>query len=168
MAGLFSRIRKQGEDAARPERAAAFAAPIAASELARRVELLDSLEETGVGWFWASDAEGRMIYLSPAALAPFEIGAEELASRTISQVFEEERKEGGKDEGTARPLKFLLAAHNSLGPTPVRVSSRTSRTEPSPAIAARRRTSPAPTMSAASGNARRNTIRSPGSPTATA
>jgi len=121
VAGLFSRIRKQGGVPAGAVRAPAPTAPIAANELARRVELLDSLEESGVGWFWATDAEGRMIYLSPAALAPFDIEAEELASRTIAQVFEEERRDEGKGEGTARPLKFLLAAHNTLGPTPVRV-----------------------------------------------
>ena len=121
MAGLFSRIRKQGDEPAAAARAPAAAVPIVSSDLARRVELLDSLEETGVGWFWASDAEGRMIYCSPAALAPFEIGPDELASRTINQMFEQERKEEGKGEGSARPLKFLLAARATLGPTPVRV-----------------------------------------------
>ncbi|QIQ88081.1 MAG: EAL domain-containing protein [Erythrobacter sp.] len=114
-------MRKQGDEAANGAEGPVAPAPIAASDLARRVELLDSLEETGVGWFWASDAEGRMIYCSPAAIAPFDISPTELAARTITQLFEEERKDEGKGEGTARPLKFLLAARGTLGPTPVRV-----------------------------------------------
>ncbi|MEQ8773321.1 MAG: GGDEF domain-containing protein, partial [Erythrobacter sp.] len=121
MAGIFGRIKRQADAPEAEEEAPAVAAPIAASDLARRVELLDSLEETGVGWFWASDAEGRMIYCSPAAIAPFEITPDELAARRITEIFEEERKEEGKGEDTGRPLKFLLAARNSLAPTAVRV-----------------------------------------------
>ncbi|MFW5634726.1 MAG: putative bifunctional diguanylate cyclase/phosphodiesterase [Erythrobacter sp.] len=120
MAGLFTRIRKQGDPPENGEATPPPVAPIAASDLARRVELLDSLEETGVGWFWASDAEGRMIYLSPAALEPFAMRSDEFAGRTITQVFEEERREEGTSQG-GRPLKFLLAARNSFGATPVRV-----------------------------------------------
>ena len=121
MAGIFGRIKRQADDPERGEETRAPSAPIAADDLALRVELLDAIEETGVGWFWASDAEGRMIYCSPAALAPFEIGPEELAARTISQTFEEERTAEGTGEGSGRPLKFLLAARATLSPTPVRV-----------------------------------------------
>jgi diguanylate cyclase (GGDEF)-like protein/PAS domain S-box-containing protein len=112
---------KQGDVPAVDDAPPQPVAPIAPTDLARRVELLDSLEETGVGWFWASDAEGRMIYLSPAALEPFGMKADEFAGRTITQVFEEERQEEGKGEGAGRPLKFLLAARGSLSPTPVRI-----------------------------------------------
>ena len=119
MSGLFSRIKKspQGAEPGSP----APVAPIAAGDLARRVELLDSLEETGVGWFWASDDQGRLIYLSPAALSHFGIGQEQIAGRTIGDLFEQER--GAEGEGGARPLKFLLAARNSLPPTPVRLKA---------------------------------------------
>ena len=66
MAGFFSRSARaiaedDGTSGNEPLR------PIDASDAARRVELLDSFEAAGLGWFWATDAKGRLIYLSENA-----------------------------------------------------------------------------------------------------
>lgn len=59
MARFFSRSAKvrdvDGDDA--------DVRPIAVDDYARRIELLDSYEKSGLGWFWATDEQGRIIYL---------------------------------------------------------------------------------------------------------
>ena len=34
---------------------------------ASRLQLLDEFEAGGIGWFWATDAQKRLIYLAPSA-----------------------------------------------------------------------------------------------------
>ncbi|MBA4748493.1 MAG: hypothetical protein H2056_07245, partial [Sphingopyxis sp.] len=40
---------------------------VRAGDDSRRLALLDDFEEAGIGWIWASDGEGRLIYLSASA-----------------------------------------------------------------------------------------------------
>ena len=44
------------------------AAVIDAGDSARRLQVLDEFERAGIGWIWASDEEGRLIYLSGDAI----------------------------------------------------------------------------------------------------
>ena len=49
-----------------------FATPAGSADGGNNVsqfEVLEQIEELGVGLFWATDAEGRLVYLSPQALA---------------------------------------------------------------------------------------------------
>ena len=41
--------------------------PIAKSDMRRRLELLDNFEDLEIGWFWATDPSGSLIYLSESA-----------------------------------------------------------------------------------------------------
>ncbi|MEM6266845.1 MAG: PAS domain-containing protein, partial [Pseudomonadota bacterium] len=82
--------------------------------------ILDSLEETGLSWFWASDAEGRLIYLSAAALEQFGAEGKDILGTPVSDLFEEDNAE--KNHETQRTLRFMLAAHNSVPATPVRLA----------------------------------------------
>ena len=40
---------------------------IAAGDVKARLAVLDDFEHAGIGWIWASDTEGRLIYISPSA-----------------------------------------------------------------------------------------------------
>jgi diguanylate cyclase (GGDEF)-like protein/PAS domain S-box-containing protein len=124
MASLLSRIKNSAKAKnAAEEGAPSPAALIRDSDLERRVQLLDSLEGSGVGTFWASDAEGRLIYVTPAALAMFGLTIDDLTDRTIQDFFLADRdaeKDGISDSGE-RPLRFRLAARNSIQPTSVQL-----------------------------------------------
>jgi hypothetical protein len=43
-------------------------AVIQMKDASRRLELLDDFERAGIGWLWATDADGRLIYLSENAI----------------------------------------------------------------------------------------------------
>jgi len=40
---------------------------VTASDTKRRVEVLDDFEKAGIGWLWATDNEGHLIYISESA-----------------------------------------------------------------------------------------------------
>ena len=44
-------------------------AVISPNDAARRLELLDDFESGGFAWMWATDADGRLIYVSASAAA---------------------------------------------------------------------------------------------------
>ncbi len=121
MAGLFSKLTKSAVEPEQEVPEPAPLKPISASDLQRRVELLDSLESAGLGWFWASDSKGRLIYLSEAATQ--KLGLEEGQSAVgmpLSELFLPDNDQAA--ESSERPLKFVLAARNSITPMTVRLA----------------------------------------------
>jgi len=119
MAGLLSRFTKAQEEPELAEPQESAFDPIQENDLAKRVELLDSLESTGVGWFWASDSEGRLTYISPAALSDLGLEADQVVGQPLIKVFEEDVE--ARSDSSGRPLKFLLSANNTVPPTSVQV-----------------------------------------------
>jgi diguanylate cyclase (GGDEF)-like protein/PAS domain S-box-containing protein len=119
MAGFFSRSARAKEmDGAGLEEAPLC--PIAASDAARRVELLDSFEAAGLGWFWATDAQGRLIYLSENAALKLGWIGDEAIGKPLGDLFTPEQDDDpGKPE---RPLAFLLSARNSISQLNVRLA----------------------------------------------
>ena len=90
-----------------------------APEAFSRIQMLDSFENAGLGWFWATDAENRLIYLSPSAVEQAGLTKGETIGQSIADFFhqdEEHVREG-------RPLKFLVSARNSISHHPVKVAS---------------------------------------------
>jgi len=103
-----------GGDRADPVRvpdaeAAAARLPIASEY--DRAQMFDSFEASDLAWFWATDAQCRLSYLSPKALNQFEAGraviGEPLADvlQTVSE--EEDRLE-------SKPMSYLLSARSSF------------------------------------------------------
>jgi diguanylate cyclase (GGDEF)-like protein/PAS domain S-box-containing protein len=84
--------------------------PIEESDCARRVEMLDSFEEAGFGWFWASDAQGRLIYLSKGAIEKLGLDRDGLMGLSVLELFGNEDQSGW--EGEKRPLRLLLNSKN--------------------------------------------------------
>ena len=87
-----------------------------------RMEVLEDFEAAGMGWFWASDADGRLSYLSQQALTS--IAAEETAflGNAIVDLFEIDRD--NPDEKSDRSLNFLLSTKARLKGTVVRLTKK--------------------------------------------
>lgn len=116
MAGFFARNSRAKPETTSEE----VLAPIGQDAL-RRVELLDSFENAGLGWFWATDSQGRVIYLSENAMSKLGCKSEEVIGAHLAKLFtpEVDDQGGGHSE---RPLNFLLGARNSITQYPVKVA----------------------------------------------
>jgi diguanylate cyclase (GGDEF)-like protein len=83
-----------------------------------RLALLDTFEATGVAWFWSSDAEGRLTYLSPGAVPGF--GDDRpLIGEPLGELVET-ASDDGRGNGE-RPLSFVLGAHSRFRELVVRL-----------------------------------------------
>lgn len=118
--GLFS--RKGGSDPA-DLRAPAEDEPLRVidrNDVERRLSLLDSFEESGIGWFWATDGQGRLIYLSPNAISQIGCDPADIMGKSIASLFSTDPVD--EAEGKRRPLGFLLSARNTIADLPVNVA----------------------------------------------
>ena len=64
------------------------AAPEAVTSDGLRAAVLDDFEQTGIAWIWASDAEGHLSYLSPAAAEALDIPMPTLLGQPLATLFE--------------------------------------------------------------------------------
>src|SRR5690606_41077668 len=90
-----------------------------AIESADRLAMLDAFEQAEIGWLWATDPEGRLLYLSASAMSKFGDGVQvigEHLGKLLETVSEDEEHAG-------RPVSFLLGARNRFADHPVRVTS---------------------------------------------
>lgn len=120
MAGLFSRGSRALQSAIGGA-AGAPLSPIGSSDLTRRIELLDSFENAGLGWFWATDAHGRLIYLSDMAAQQLGAANGEVIGKQLTELFVADQE--NDPEQAERPLTFLLKARNSITQFPVRLAT---------------------------------------------
>ena len=90
---------------------------------AERLRLLDSYEQSGQGWFWATDSEGHLTYLSSTVCDLLEKPAEALFGQPLANIFIIEHDELDQQEGKNRPLNFLLKARNSIVDVSARAGS---------------------------------------------
>jgi diguanylate cyclase (GGDEF)-like protein len=77
-----------------------------------RQRILDEFDRTGIGWIWATDAEGRLIYLSEKALANLGREAADIIGQPLESLFEIDTENTG--EQSARPLTFQLKAKSKI------------------------------------------------------
>ncbi len=92
---------------------------------ALRREVLDDFEQAGIGWIWASDAEGRMIYLSPKALDCLGPDAADMLGKPLVSLFEIDRD--NPDEKSDRPLNFQLSTRNKLSDLVVKFTDKSAK-----------------------------------------
>ncbi len=83
-----------------------------ASQSDMRMRVLDEFDRAGIGWIWATDAQGKLIYLADKAIEKLGYETAELIGRQIEDVFEVDSQNAG--EGSARSLKFQIKARNKI------------------------------------------------------
>ncbi|MFZ9396447.1 MAG: diguanylate cyclase domain-containing protein, partial [Erythrobacter sp.] len=88
---------------------------------AQKVEMLESFEEAGLGYFWATDDRGNLTYLSDTAMLALGWQAEDAIDKPVSKLF---LQSGEQEAGSDRPIAFLLSARNSIVSLPVRLAAR--------------------------------------------
>lgn len=102
-----------------------FAGGKVAGNDALRLEVLDDFEQAGIGWIWASDAEGRLIYLSDRAFQNLGRDPSAMIGQPLVELFEVDRS--NPDERSDRPLNFQLSARNKLTDLVVKFGSDSNR-----------------------------------------
>lgn len=116
----FFRGFSERNDAAEQESNATFGdtAVILPGDMKRRLEVLEDIEQAGIGWLWASDAEGRLIYISENAVQKLGQPLESLLAQPLTTLFEIDPYNPG--ERADRPLTFQLSAKNKITDLTVR------------------------------------------------
>jgi len=102
----------------RADAAGAATGDAATVSVTERLQMLEALEESEVAWFWATDGEGRLAYLSPSALR--RLGRDGLpADLMLADLLENIPAEN--EEAPQRPLAFILGARNRFAEQVYRV-----------------------------------------------
>ena len=120
MKGLFSRRSEPVPEAGSPSGTDQPVRLIARDDAAERLSLLDSFEESGIGWFWATDGQGRLVYLSEQAMGQIGCRAEDVLGKGIATLFSTDPADETGEK--RRPLGFLLSARNTVADLPVKVA----------------------------------------------
>lgn len=79
-------MSKKGSGALFADRSAAPQASKTIGD-AEKLSLLDDLEQSGLGWFWATDAEGKLSYLSVAFCQRMGIELGQVAGKPLPEIF---------------------------------------------------------------------------------
>ncbi|OBV12406.1 putative bifunctional diguanylate cyclase/phosphodiesterase [Erythrobacter dokdonensis] len=74
-----------------------------------RLAMLDELEKSGLGWFWSSDAEGKLTYISAAIAERLDIPLSDLLGQPLTAIFS-----AAEREGRAKSLSLMLGAHKAF------------------------------------------------------
>ncbi|MEP2234682.1 MAG: EAL domain-containing protein [Alteripontixanthobacter sp.] len=98
--------------------------PLSRADNKLRLSVIDDFERAGIGWIWATDAEGRLIYLSDAAVENIGRPAEDLLGASMVEMFETDPDNPSE---TDRPLKFQLKAHKKIRELTVRFALQKSQ-----------------------------------------
>jgi diguanylate cyclase (GGDEF)-like protein len=72
--------------------------------------LMKSFEDSGHGWFWSIDPEGRLTYISDSIAQSLDQGSASLAGRRFADIF----VQADDDSAARRPLPFTLARQSSF------------------------------------------------------
>lgn len=120
MDSLLSKFTGTSRASASKKSGSKSVSPIKKTDFRRRVELLDSFEEAGLGWFWATDAEGRLTYLSEKATDLLKIAQEDVLGRPLLELFAADDSED-EEERSERSLSFLLGTRNTIAQLPVKL-----------------------------------------------
>lgn len=84
-----------------------------------RLAMLDELENSGLGWFWASDEAGNLTYLSAAIAERLEIPLDQLIGHPLANIFTPI-----DGDGRTKSLSLMLGAHKAFSGFAVRAEKR--------------------------------------------
>jgi diguanylate cyclase (GGDEF)-like protein len=91
----------------RHQRRATRAARLAIGDQQRALNLMRDFERAGRGWFWETDREGRLVYISPTVAARLDRPLAHLLGHPFTDII---RKRVGRDESEERTLGFSLSS----------------------------------------------------------
>ncbi len=74
-----------------------------------KLAMLDELERSGLGWFWASDHEGNLTYLSSAIAERVDLPLDELIGQPLASVFAPRQ-----GDGRTKSLPLMLGARKAF------------------------------------------------------
>lgn len=97
------------------------------SDAAARLGILEDFERAGFGWLWASDSEGRLIYISDSAAVSTGRLPAEVLGKHLTELLETDPD--NPDERSDRPFKFQLSARSRIVDLVVRFALGKSRHE---------------------------------------
>jgi diguanylate cyclase (GGDEF)-like protein/PAS domain S-box-containing protein len=86
----------------------------------RLLELAHDYEKSGHGWFWSTNAEGRLTYVSECVSQVLGIPGEELVGQPVQSLFILERDE---EDAVERTLPLILSARKTFADLPVKAAS---------------------------------------------
>jgi diguanylate cyclase (GGDEF)-like protein len=86
---------------------------------AQKLAMLEDLERSGLGWFWASDTDGRLAYLSATIAERLDVPIDELVGHPVAQIFQP-----AASDGREKPLALRLGAHKAFTGLAVRAARR--------------------------------------------
>ncbi len=86
----------------------------------RSMDIMQDYEATGQGWFWETDREGRIVYISQEFANRYGLDHDDLIGQVFTQVFEVDPDERDAE----RTIKFHFTAQSAFHDMPVRGSDR--------------------------------------------
>ncbi len=95
------------------------AAAVSALSDGERLAMLDGLEQSGLGWFWASDASGNLTYLSNAIAARLDIPLADFIGQPLTAMFTATDR-----EARGKSLSLMLGTHKAFAGMVVRAARR--------------------------------------------
>jgi hypothetical protein len=84
---FFDRFRARSKPLPADTSVSRFPVPGAGISRDDKLAIIEELEQSGLGWFWATDDAGRVTYLSPNILAGFNKSLADLSGRTPQSLF---------------------------------------------------------------------------------
>ncbi len=91
----------------RHQRRATNASRMSISEQQRALGLMRDFERAGRGWFWETDRNGHLVYISPTVAAKLGVEQSALLGRPFTDII---RKRVGQDDSEERTLGFSLSS----------------------------------------------------------
>jgi len=84
-----------------------------------KLAMLDELEQSGLGWFWACDTDGNLTYLSAAISERIDVPLADLLGKPLASVFVSADR-----DGRTKSLPLMLGAHKAFAGFAVRAEGR--------------------------------------------
>jgi diguanylate cyclase (GGDEF)-like protein/PAS domain S-box-containing protein len=94
--------------------------PSSRDEMRQTHQLLRDYEQSGLGWFWSTDAEGRITYISESIASKLGKSSADLAGQPFHSLFILERDE---DDPVSRTLPLIFSAHKTFSELPIRAAT---------------------------------------------
>lgn len=101
------------------ERARVTSRPLSDLDCRHALELMRDYERSGNGWFWSSDQDGRITYLSDCLAQKMGVPLDSLLGRPVQSLFTLDRDD---DDTSERTLPLILSARKTIVELPVRAA----------------------------------------------